>query len=107
MRLSHDRRDPGWEVAMERGIDMSCILVTVNGDSYRNIVTVDTDHGLAWIIALDDYGRPNHDRHGVLTRLVSGNVRIRFLARPDGSWPHHGVPVPKYPVPAMSWRKKV
>jgi len=106
MRLSVDRRDPGWDQAMDLGIDLSCILVTVDGDCYRNLVTVDVDKGIIWVIALDDHGQPHRNRWGVLPRLIRGRVTVRFLARPDGSWPHEGVDRPAEPVRVSSWRKK-
>jgi len=98
MRLSADQGDVGYKQALELGIDLACVLLTCDGDSFRFVITVDTDLGFMSMVRLDDRGAPVQAGDAFARRVVRGRVEVRLLARPDGSWPHECAPAPEKPV---------
>lgn len=107
MRVSVDREDSGWHEAMNLGIDLSCVLITVDGQPYRHTITADTEYRFLRVVKLDEEGQATAKGNDLRTRLIRGAVEIRLLARPDGSWPHAPDLMPPYtPARALHWRAK-
>jgi hypothetical protein len=73
MRISADRHDPGYE-AYCRNRD---VIVLLNGDPQRLVVTADEGAGVIVRYRIDDRGRPFRDGERMAMEVVCGRVEVR------------------------------
>jgi hypothetical protein len=76
MRISADAHDPGFEAYCRN----RRVVVLLDGDPQRYVVTADEEAGLIVRYRLDEHGRPVSDGERLVKDVVLGRVEVRRRA---------------------------
>jgi hypothetical protein len=78
MRISADINDPGYDVFVNAKLNRKHVMVFVDGDPIREVVTADDVEGLCIVFLRDEQGQPivNRVANSVVQRVIVGKVKI-------------------------------